>query len=98
MGFELKHFTPEQLAKLSVLNPHLYEELGLISSDPVQAEKDFQEALKLNTETWAAVAKADTELAEAYREYIKAKKGKPFFQKGEILAALLFFVLLLYLI
>lgn len=98
MSFELKHFTPEQLAKLSALNPDLYEKLGLLSVDPEQAEKDYQEALRLNTETWTRLEKAYLAREEAYKEYVKAKKGKPLFTRSQLLAMLLFFCLLLVLI
>lgn len=97
MSFELKHFSPEALAKLTALNPNLYKDLG-IETNPDQSEADFQEALKLNTETWATLGKAYAEQAEAYRAYLKAKKGKPLYEPGQILAALLFFCLLLVLI
>lgn len=97
MSFNVKDFTPEQLLRWQKLNPTLFEDLGL-GSDPEQAEKDYQEALRLNTETWAKLEKAYEENTKAYKDYVKAKKGKPLFQKGELLAMLLFFVLLLMLI
>lgn len=95
MGFELKHFTPEQLAKLSALNPGLSELLTPPGKDPDQL---LLEAMELNTETWQKLERAYTENTLAMKEYVKTKRGKPLFQKGELLAALLFFCLLLVLI
>lgn len=94
MAFELKHFTPEQLAKLAALNPHLAAEL----MPPEDTSKLLLEAIELNTETWTKLEAAYRAREEAYLKYVKAKKGKPLFEKGELLAMLLFFCLLLVLI
>lgn len=94
--FELKDFTPEQLAKWQTLNPNLYTDLGIESTN--DSYKDLLEAIHLNTETWTKLEKTYAAREEAYTKYVKASKGEPLFKKEQLLSILLFFVLLLVLI
>lgn len=101
MPFEIKHFTPEQLAKLSTLNPSLYNDLGLSDGSTEERDKLDRELLKVQqemTEVWSNLETAYTENTRLREASEKAKKGDPLFAKGEIAAMLLFFVLLLVLI
>lgn len=91
MPFEIKHFTPEQLAKLAALNPSLNRDLGLEQD----SEEAFQEAMRLNTESWQLLEKAYQENTQAYKEYVKAKQGKPRLTPGHALLLLLFFFIVL---
>lgn len=101
MGFELKHFSPEALAKLAALNPHLAQELGVKDVDEEEYRKTEQELLKVmskTNETWQKLEAAYLAQEKATLELLAAKKGKPLLSKGQLLAMILLFCLILVLI
>lgn len=93
IGFGIKDFTPEQLKRMSILNPNLFVDLGLEEDvDPRTALAEIQDR---NAQTWVLMMLAYQAKGEALRDYEKNRKEKPLATPVQLLGAFIFLVILI---